>query len=189
MPDTPRLIHILSSSFWGGREEYALDICRGFSEMGWRVSVFTRDMAAIDTPFRAHGVRVRHLPLRGYADLATVVSLSHHLRHTDALTVVHTHKYRDAFLALLARKLSRRRDVRVVLTCHRVRPGRDTWLARRICRNLHALVFVSVWPGTRSCRHGRTGCHRFRQTVCILCTAVSICRGRVMRRCRRRGRR
>ena len=143
MPDTPRLIHILSSSFWGGREEYALDICRGFSEMGWRVSVFTRDMAAIDTPFRAHGVRVRHLPLRGYADLATEVSLSHHLRHTDALTVVHAHKYRDAFLALLARKLSRRRDVRVVLTCHRVRPGRDTWLARRICRNLHALVFVS----------------------------------------------
>lgn len=111
--------------------------------MGWRVSVYTRDVGAIDTPFRLHGIRVRHLPLRGYADLATALSLAHRLRHSDALTVVHTHKYRDAFLALLARKLARRKDVRVILSYHRVKPGRDTRLARRICRNLHALVFVS----------------------------------------------
>lgn len=140
---TPRLIHILSSSFWGGREEYALDICRGFSEMGWRVSVFTRDVGAIDTPFRYYGVRVRHLPLRGYPDIASAISLAHHLRHTEALTVIHTHTHRDAFLALVARKLSRRKDVRVVLTCHRVRPARNTALMRRIYRNLHQLIFVS----------------------------------------------
>lgn len=140
---TPGLIHILSSSFRGGREEYALDICRGFSEMGWRVSVFTRDVAAIDAPFRFHGVRVRHLPLGGYADLASAISLAHCLRRSERFTVVHTHTHRDAFLALLARKLSRRKDIRVVHTCHRVKPARNTALLRRIYRNLHTVIFVS----------------------------------------------
>lgn len=153
---TPGLIHILSSSFRGGREEYALDICRGFSEMGWRVSVFTRDVAAIDTPFRLHGVRVRHLPLGGYADLASAISLAHCLRRSELSTVVHTHTHRDAFLALLARKLSLRKDIRVVHTCHRVKPVRNTALSRRIYRNLHTVIFVSrlahdsfmsTWPG------------------------------------------
>ena len=138
-----RLIHILSSSFWGGREQYALDICRAYGRQGWNVSAFTRDASAVDAPFREAGIRVRHLPLGGYSDMVTMMHLAGALRHTERGTVLHTHTFRDSFLALSARRLSWRRDIRVVMTCHRVDASKDTPLRRRILRNLHALIFPS----------------------------------------------
>lgn len=143
MSDT-RLIHLLSSTVWGGREKYALDICRGFAASGYTVCAFTRDAYAVDAPFRAAGIRVRHLPLGGYSDLTSSLRFAHVLRSTDRHTAVHTHTMRDAFIALVARKLSGRKDVRVIYTCHRVDPGRDTALRRRILRNLHAIIFPST---------------------------------------------
>ena len=32
----PHLIHLLSSTFWGGREQYALDITRSFASRDLR---------------------------------------------------------------------------------------------------------------------------------------------------------
>lgn len=138
------LIHLLSSTVWGGRERYALDICRGISALGWSVCAFTRDAHAVDSPFRQAGIKVRHLPLGGYSDIPSILRLAHTLRHSDRHTVLHTHTMRDAFIALTARKLSLRRDVRVVYTCHRVAPGKNTALRRRILRNLHAIIFPST---------------------------------------------
>lgn len=144
MPDAPRLIHLISSTFWGGREQYALDICRSFAESGWNVMVISRDAKAVDTPFRQAGLKVRHMPLGGYADITSIARLAHIMRRAKTPPAVHVHNFRDAFIALGARKLSMRREVRVILTCHRVKPGRDTALRRRVMRNLHALVFPSA---------------------------------------------
>lgn len=143
MPER-RLIHLLSSSLWGGREQYALDICRGFSAAGWNVSVITRDASAVDTPFIAAGIKVRHLPLGHYSGVSSIISLVHLLRRGKAPCTLHVHTFRDAFLALTARKLSRRKDTRVVFTCHRVKPCRNTAMRRRILRNLHAVIFPSA---------------------------------------------
>lgn len=141
-----RLIHMLSSTLWGGREQYALDICRSYSQRGWNVTVFTGDATAIDTPFKQAGIKVRHLPLGRYAGLSTILRLGSLLRQSaKEPTVVHVHTMRDAFLALAARRLSRRkRHIKVVLTYHRVRPCRNNALRRRILRNLHALIFPSA---------------------------------------------
>lgn len=113
-------------------------------ERGWNVSALTRDASAVDAPFRRCGIKVRHLPLGNYAGLSTIVRLCHLFRQGDTAPVVHVHAFRDVFLALAARRLSRRRDVKVVFTCHRVRPCRDTALRRRMLRNLHALIFPSA---------------------------------------------
>lgn len=139
-----RLIHLLSSTVWGGRERYALDISRGVAALGRNVCAFTRDAHAVDSPFRQAGIKVRHLPLGGYWDVPSIFRLAHMLRRTSRHTVIHTHTMRDAFIALVGRKLSRRRDVRVVYTCHRVAPAKDTALRRRILRNLHAIIFPSA---------------------------------------------
>lgn len=144
----PILLQIVSSRLWGGMERYALDICRAFDASGWDVSVFTRDARTIDTMFARAGLKVRHAPLSGYFDFTSTIALTRFLRHhADApLIVVHTHHYRDAFAALLARKLARptsRGRVRVVCTHHRCRPAREGALMRRIYRNLDAFIFVS----------------------------------------------
>lgn len=144
MAPAPRLIHLISSTFWGGREQYALDICRSFADSGWDVTVLSRDAKAVDTPFRHAGLKVRHMPLGGYVDITSILRLTHILRRAKTPPVVHVHNFRDAFIALSARKLSLRRGVRVILTCHRVKPGRDTALRRRILRNLQALIFPSA---------------------------------------------
>ena len=140
----PHLIHLLSSTFWGGREQYALDITRSFASRGWNVMVLSRDASAVDTPFRQAGLKVRHTPLGSYMIPSSAIRLAHILRRTPVPPAVHAHNIRDAFIALCARKLSMRPQVRVILTHHRVRPGKDTPLRRRILRNLTALVFPSA---------------------------------------------
>lgn len=135
---------MVSSNRFGGAERYALDISRHFSASGWKVTAFTRDAKAVDSVFREAGVRLRHAPLGGVTDIYSAVSLMQMISGIpEGRGVIHTHHLRDAFIALLARKLARRKDIKVVLTIHTVRKGRNTWLARRIYRNLDALVFVS----------------------------------------------
>lgn len=159
----PILLQIVSSRLWGGMERYALDISRAFDAMGWDVQVITRDARMIDTMFARAGLKVRHAPLSGYFDLTSTIALRRFLRrHSNApLIAIHTHHYRDAFAALLARKLTRipRSRVRVVCTHHRCRPAREGALMRRIYRNLDAFIFVSAlarrrflsrWPEGRA---------------------------------------
>lgn len=158
----PRLIHLVSSTFWGGREQYAMDICRAFAREGWNVTVLSRDAKAVDTPFRQGGLTVRHMSLGAYSAITPILRLARMLRRAPAPPAVHAHNFRDAFVALCARRLSMRPGVRVVLTCHRVKPGRDTPLRRRIMRGLDAMVFpsalardtfLSTWQGDRSPVH------------------------------------
>lgn len=144
MASKAELIQVVSSGRFGGPERYALDISRHFSAIGWKVTAFTRDAKAVDSIFKEAGVRLRHAPLGGFFDFSSALSLSRMMRRMkENCGVVHVHHLRDAFTALLARKIARRRDVRVIWTCHRVRKGRDSMLARRVYRNLDAIIFVS----------------------------------------------
>ncbi|MBQ2399442.1 MAG: hypothetical protein II308_05165, partial [Muribaculaceae bacterium] len=67
-----RLIHIISSKTWGGKERYVLDICRCFRQEGASVSVYTRDAKVIDNEFSAYGIDLRHAPLEGAYDVVSV---------------------------------------------------------------------------------------------------------------------
>lgn len=153
-----RLIHLVSANTWGGGERYALDVCRSFASEGWDTVVFTRDAQVVDSEFRAASITVRHAPLKGYFDFASALILARYIASDPRPTLIHVHKYKDAFTALLARKLSRRKDVATVITRHLVRPAKNTALLRRVYRNLSAQVFVSrlaldrflsVWPADR----------------------------------------
>lgn len=145
MASKPELIHVVGSVEFRGPERYALDISRHFSACGWKVTAFTRDAKAVDSMFRDAGIRLRHAPLGGMSDITSAFALARLIRciSQGKVIIVHVHRFRDAFTALLARKIVRRNEVKVVMTCHNVRKGRDSWLSRRILRNLDALIFVS----------------------------------------------
>nr|QIM10884.1 hypothetical protein Muribac1_0930 [uncultured Muribaculaceae bacterium] len=145
------LIHILTDNRWGGVSRYALDICRHYKNEGWNVTAFTRDAKAVDALFEKEGIPLLHAPLFGMFDIESALALSRYIRSLPVGSVViHAHGFRNAFTALLARKIAgRNKDVKVVMTRHKVKRGLDSWLFRRIYRNLDAMIFVSQLAADR----------------------------------------
>lgn len=158
MTEKGNLIHIVTDNRWGGVARYALDICKYYIHEGWNVSAFTRDAKAVDTLFQKEGVNLLHAPFWGVFDFGSAKVLSKFIKPLPAHSVViHAHGFRNAFTALLARKLAGRKDVKVVMTRHKVKKGLDSWLFRRIYRNLDKMIFVSRLAADRflSTWHGR----------------------------------
>lgn len=158
MENHRHLIHILTENRWGGMTRYALDICRHYKSLGWNVVAFTRDAKAVDSLFEKEGINRLHAPFFGILDFSSAKMLAHALGILPVgSAVVHVHGFRNAFTALLARKLAGRKDVRIVMTRHKVKKGIDSWLFRRIYRNLDAMIFVSHIAAERflSTWHGR----------------------------------
>ena len=141
---SPLLIHILPTNRWNGVGRYALDICRYFLSEGWDVAAITRDARAVDSFFEKEGIRLLHAPFYGMLDVESVRLLSSTLKDAPLWnTVIHVHGFRNACTALLARRISRRPDVKIVMTRHKVKKGIDSWIFRRIYRRLDSIIFVS----------------------------------------------
>ena len=150
MSEKRTLIHILTANRWGGVERYALDICRHFIKQGWNVAAVTRDAKAVDAMFKKEGVTLVHAPFLSMLDFSSARLLAKTLRQCEKDSVtIHAHGFRNAFTALLARKLAGRKDVRIVMTRHKVKKGIDSWLFRRISRNLDSMIFVSQMAADR----------------------------------------
>lgn len=137
------LIHIVSANRWGGIERYALDICRYFHDQGWNVYALTKDAKAVDGMFEKAGIPLFHAPLQGFYDFYSIKTLTARLKELSGRIIIHAHGFRNVFTALMARKLSGKKDVRIVMTRHKIRRAVDTWILRFIYRNIDALVFVS----------------------------------------------
>ena len=154
-----RLIHLVHGNSMGGAQRYALDVCRHYASTGHDVCAMTRDARAVDDPFAEAGIPLLHAPLRDYPDFFSSVILKRELQASPrGETVVHVHRYRDALTAILARKMARRPDVRIVITRHISEPGIDNPLRRCIYRRVDAHIFVSefarreflsTWPEGR----------------------------------------
>lgn len=140
---SPTLIHIISANRWGGIPRYALDICRHFHSIGWKVLALTKDAKAVDSLFEREGIELFHAPLQGFYDFYSVRTLARKLKEIEGRVIIHSHGFRNVATALAARKLSGKKDVKIVMTRHKVRRAVDSWLLRLIYRNLDALIFVS----------------------------------------------
>ncbi|MCH5239224.1 MAG: glycosyltransferase [Muribaculaceae bacterium] len=139
----PTLIHIVGDNRWAGIPRYALDICRHFDSKGWNVWALTRDAKAVDNLFEKAGIRLFHAPLQGFTDYTSIRILSHKLKEIPGNVIIHTHGFRNLFTALAARKLSGKKDVRLIMSRHKIRRAVDSWLLRLLYKNLDALIFVS----------------------------------------------
>ncbi len=136
-----------------GAQTYALDICRHYKEKGWNVEVLTKGAHAIDSRFTANGIKVTHAPLRGFLDFTSILRVARYLRSIPkGETILHAHRYRDAYTAMMARWLAKRADVRIVVTRHAVRRGRDSGVFRKLYANIDAHIFVSRLAYEHFCR-------------------------------------
>ena len=119
----------MPSGEWGGAERYAFDICSYFASLGWDTRVLTRDARAVDIPFEKASIAISHAPLRQYPDYYSARAMARLFREMPVGEgIVHVHRYNDALTCILARKLARRGDIRLVATRHKAERGRDSLL-------------------------------------------------------------
>lgn len=93
--------------------------------------------------FEKENIPLFHAPLQGFYDFYSIRTLSNKLKETQGKVIIHAHGFRNVFTALVARKLSGKMDVKVVMTRHKVRRAVDSWILRFIYRNIDELIFVS----------------------------------------------
>ncbi|MDE6683403.1 MAG: glycosyltransferase family 4 protein [Muribaculaceae bacterium] len=147
------LIHIVNGNMMAGAQTYALDICRHYKERGWNVEALTKGAHAIDSRFTANAIKVTHAPLRGFLDFTSILRVARFIRSLPkGETLLHAHRYRDAYTAMMARWLAKRPDVKIAVTRHAVRKGRDSGIFRRLYANIDAHIFVSRLAFDRFCR-------------------------------------
>ena len=93
--------------------------------------------------FEKENISLLHAPLQGFHDYYSIKLLSRKLKEIEGKVIIHVHGFRNVFTALAARKLSGKKDVKVIMTRHKVRRAVDSWILRILYRNLDALIFVS----------------------------------------------
>lgn len=121
-----------------------LDLSRHLLAAGYGVSVVARPAADVVQRFRQADVPVRKLPLRGNIDFFSSIALSRIMRKAPVPLVIHAHNFKTAANAVTARRLSGRRDIRIVVTRHLVKPGKTDGFHTDLYREIDRLIFVSA---------------------------------------------
>ncbi|MCC8061989.1 MAG: glycosyltransferase family 4 protein [Rikenellaceae bacterium] len=134
------ILQIVPNKGWGGGERYVWELSRSLSEAGHDVSVVIPPCDILAERFV--GLNTCTLRFRGPYDPGAIYRLAR-LVEEHKIEIIHTHIFKHATAALLARKLYGL-DVRVVMTRHLCRPAKKSlhypWLYRHIDR----LIFVSA---------------------------------------------
>lgn len=143
MTPHPTLIHVVTDNRWGGIQRYALDICSHFNEKGWQVFALTRGAKAVDHLFEKEGIPLINAPLEGFLDFYSIRLLKRKFDSCDGSVIVHAHGFNDVFIALIARRFSSNKNIRIIVTRHKVRLRKDNRFFRNIYKNIDTIVFVS----------------------------------------------
>lgn len=140
------VIQLVSNKVWGGGERYALDLTQRLIEHGDDVRIVSRDVEVVNAPFNNLGVEIKHAPFNGYFDLKApriIADLISEFPEEEPV-IIHAHDFKNAFLAARARnKVNSKRNVRIVVTRHLIKPAKTDIINNYIYRNIDTLVFIS----------------------------------------------
>ena len=136
------IYHIVSNKEWGGGEQYVYDLCQRQRADGIHVCIFSKPVADIVRKYEEAGIEVQPLRLGGAADVASAWEMAQAINRTGPCTI-HAHNFKDAFTACYARRLTRNKQVRVVMCRHLTRTGKNSLLYRWLYDQLDALCFDS----------------------------------------------
>lgn len=136
------IIHLVSNKVWGGGEQYVYDLCSHLKTDGHQVTVIHKPYKVLSDKFSELDIPLFTMPLRGIADLTSAVRLSRIIRSGSC--IIHVHNFKDAFTACIARRISGNDKVKIVLTRHLVKPGKNSLLYRWLYRQLDCIIFVSA---------------------------------------------
>lgn len=135
-----KIIQIVSSKTWGGGEQYVYDLCNHLKEDDYRVEIVCRNSESV-TVQMSEIAKVWSAPFSGFFDIKTAFVITKLIG--EEKTILHVHNFKYAFSAVMAKLLSRKDNVRIIITRHLVRKGKTNWLYRWMYRHIDKVIFVS----------------------------------------------
>ena len=137
-----KLYHTVSNKVWGGGEQTVLDLSRRQLADGIEVEIFCVPQEAVIAQFRSLGVPIHVMSLGGALDFGSALKMSRVLKYSTAIDI-HVHNFKEAFTAAYARRLSGRKDIRLVMCRNLTRKGKNSWLYRWLYSQIDCIVFDS----------------------------------------------
>lgn len=136
------IFHVVSNKYWGGPEEYAYEmVSRLRHDQRFYAEVVCKKNDPVLLHFRRLEIPISILPLKGVTDIDSPTRMARLLR--KGRNIVHVHTFKDAFAAVMARRISENRNTRVVMTVHGICRPKTSYLYRKLYRSIDKMVFVS----------------------------------------------
>lgn len=142
MNNKENLIYLVSNKEWGGGEQYVYDLCNYFKKEGYPITLISRPTKDVISRLQKLELPLYPLPLKGFTDIVSAYRLSKHIQPNQKY-VIHVHNFKDAFTAAFARLFSGNHQVRIVLTRHLVRYGKNAIHYQWLYKQLDQIIFVS----------------------------------------------
>ena len=136
------VFHIVSNKHWTGAEQYTYDLVdRLRNDKAFYVEVVCRKRPIVLKQYRRLEVPVSILPLKGVTDIDSPVRFARLLR--KGKNIIHVHSFKDAFMAVMARRISENRDTRVVVSVHGVYKPKKNYMYTKLYKSIDCFVFSS----------------------------------------------
>ena len=136
------VFHIVSNKHWTGAEQYTYDLVdRLRKDPNFYVEVVCRKHPNVLKQYRRLEIPISILPLKGVTDIDSPVRFARLLR--KGKNIIHVHSFRDAFMAVMARRISENRDTRVVVSVHGVYTPKKNYMYTKLYKAIDCFVFSS----------------------------------------------
>ena len=136
------VFHIVSNKRWTGAEQYAYDLVSLLRhDPEFYAEVVCRKHPNVLKQFRRLEIPVSILPLKGVTDIDSPVRFARLLRKGQ--NIIHVHSFKDAFMAVMARRISENHDTRVVVSVHGVYQPKRNYMYTKLYKSIDCFVFSS----------------------------------------------
>ena len=136
------VFHIVSNKHWTGAEQYTYDLVERLrNDDDFYVEVVCRKHQNVLKQYRRLEIPISILPLKGVTDIDSPVRFARLLR--KGKNIIHVHSFRDAFMAVMARRISENRDTRVVVSVHGVYKPKKNYMYTKLYKSIDCFVFSS----------------------------------------------
>lgn len=136
------VFHIVSNKHWTGAEQYTYDLVdRLRNDKDFYVEVVCRKRPVVLKQYRRLEIPISILPLKGVTDIDSPVRFARLLR--KGKNIIHVHSFKDAFMAVMARRISENRDTRVVVSVHGVYKPKKNYMYTKLYKSIDCFVFSS----------------------------------------------
>ena len=136
------VFHIVSNKHWTGAEQYTYDLVdRLRNDPKFYVEVVCRKHPNVLKQYRRLEIPISILPLKGVTDIDSPVRFARLLRKGN--NIIHVHSFRDAFMAVMARRISENRNTRVIVSVHGVYKPKKNYMYTKLYKSIDCFVFSS----------------------------------------------
>ena len=136
------VFHIVSNKHWTGAEQYTYDLTALLrKDPDFYVEVVCRKYPRVLKQYRRLEIPISILPLKGVTDIESPVRFARLLR--KGRNIIHVHSFKDAFMAVMARRISENRDTRVIVSVHGVYEPKRSYMYTKLYKSIDCFVFSS----------------------------------------------